>query len=89
MQTMTTEELELWLAFERLEGPLGPERDDLHAVQTSATVANMFRRQGSPAINPVDLVPDWSGERKEARINRNIEAWMQFGKRMTEEGNRG
>jgi hypothetical protein len=52
-------------------------------------VANMFRRQGSPAINPVDLVPDWSGERKEARINRNIEAWMQFGKRMTEEGNRG
>lgn len=79
---MDNEELELWLAFERLEGPLGPERDDLHAVQTSSTVANMFRRTGSPAINPVDFLPDWSGERKEARINRTIEQWMEYGRRL-------
>lgn len=82
LSTMTMAEVELWMGFERLEGPLGPDRDDLQSVQTSATVANMFRGKHAPAISPVDFLPDWSGTRKERELERSVKAWMEYGKRL-------
>lgn len=82
LSTMTMDEIELWMAFERLEGPIGPERDDLHSVQTSATVSNMFRAKHSAPISPVDLLPDWSGSKRERELERSIKAWQEFGRRL-------
>jgi len=85
LDTMTLDEAELWMAFERLEGPLGPERDDLQSVQTSATVANMFRSRNTEPINPVDLIPDWAGNKRERQMERTIAAWQALGKRLEAE----
>lgn len=51
-------ELTEWMAYERVTGPLGPERLDLLlAVQTSVIV-NVNRGKGKKA-RPEDFVPKW------------------------------
>lgn len=52
-------ELTEWMAYERVTGPLGPERLDLlHGIQT-AVIANANRGKGSRKATPKDFIPTW------------------------------
>lgn len=77
LAVLDADELTLWLAWERVEGPLGPERDDLRAAQTSATVLNLFRGKRDRPVSPVDLMPDWGRERHQRRRRQSEQAWMR------------
>ncbi|WP_240503007.1 phage tail assembly protein T [Streptomyces prasinopilosus] len=54
----TSAELTEWMAYERVTGPLGPERLDLLHGILSATVANAARGKGKKAT-PKDFIPEW------------------------------
>ncbi|WP_199520275.1 hypothetical protein [Kitasatospora sp. MBT63] len=58
---VSSAELTEWMAYERITGPLGPERGDaLHGILT-ATVANTARSKGRKA-RPQDFIPQWAGK---------------------------
>jgi len=59
---MTSAEFAEWQAFQRLEGPVGPERDDWRHAQTTATVANANRdhRRHPRPYRPEEFIPDWA-----------------------------
>lgn len=58
----SSEELTEWMAYERLTGPLGPERGDvLHGILT-ATVANTARGKRGRKAKPKDFIPKWAGK---------------------------
>lgn len=56
-------ELTEWVAFERIEGPIGSRRGDLQAAIVAATVANANRGKGSKPASPSDFMPDWGRQR--------------------------
>lgn len=63
LRTHTSAELTQWMAYERVTGPLGPERLDLlHGIQT-AVIANANRGKGKKAT-PKDFIPEWDQGRK-------------------------
>lgn len=47
------------MAFERLYGPLGPERADTLTAILAATIANSNRDPESTPVTPDDFMPDW------------------------------
>ncbi|MEU3600876.1 hypothetical protein ABZ714_19455 [Streptomyces sp. NPDC006798] len=47
------------MAYERVTGPLGPERLDLLFATLTATVANTARGKGQRARDPKDFLPKW------------------------------
>ncbi|MEU2992893.1 hypothetical protein ABZ772_21545 [Streptomyces griseoincarnatus] len=51
-------ELTEWMAYERVTGPLGPERLDALVATLAATVANTARAKGRKA-EPTDFMPKW------------------------------
>ncbi|MGQ5580924.1 phage tail assembly protein T [Streptomyces sp. ECR3.8] len=51
-------ELTEWMAYERVTGPLGPERMDALFATLAATVANTARAKGRKA-EPKDFMPKW------------------------------
>ena len=53
------------MAYERLFGPLGPQRDDQLAALVCATVANAFRGKNDRAAKVSDFVPDWARAARE------------------------
>lgn len=56
---MSSRELSAWRAFERRYGPLGPERDDLHAAMICWTLATIHAGKGErPKIE--DFMPRFS-----------------------------
>ena len=54
--TMSSRELSEWMAYERVDGPVGPQREDLRAGIIAATVANCHRSKGV-AFKPTDFMP--------------------------------
>lgn len=78
-------EVPYWMAFERLEGPIGPEREDLQAAQTPATVLGLFTPRGKPRPTAADLAPDWGGEMKARRKRKAAKAWVAYAKRLAAE----
>lgn len=83
LETLSPDELTEWLAFERLTGPIGPERADLQAALTPATVLSMFRGKGEGAVNPADLVPGWG--QRQAPEGQGKRAWGRlFRKRLAQ-----
>lgn len=56
-------ELAEWQAYEKLTGPLGGLRGDLHAALVSAAVINSQRTKGKRPVNPVAFLPCWDTER--------------------------
>jgi hypothetical protein len=52
-------ELTEWQAFERLNGPLGGERDDLHAALIAATVVNALSGKKGRRAKVADFLPKW------------------------------
>lgn len=53
----SSHELSEWAAYERITGPLGPARADLHAAIIAATVANSAGGKRKSA--PKDFIPKW------------------------------
>lgn len=47
----------------RSRWPSTEARLDFWFSQLLAVLANMFRKSGSRAVNPTDLIPDWWGDR--------------------------
>ncbi|KAB8167062.1 hypothetical protein FH609_011715 [Streptomyces sp. 3MP-14] len=59
LATTTSAELTEWMAYERVTGPLGPERGDaLHGIQTAALVNAQKGKRGKRA-RPQDFIPTW------------------------------
>jgi len=53
---MDAREFAEWLAYERLTGPLGGERGDLHTAIVAATVHNMWAKKPKKLR---DFIPEW------------------------------
>lgn len=51
-------ELAEWMAYEKVAGPLGADRGDIHSAVIAATVANVNRGK-KPPMKIADFVPDW------------------------------
>jgi len=60
---MSSAEFTEWQAFERLEGPLGPERWDWRFAMIASTVANTNRdpKKRRQEYRPDEFIPDWAG----------------------------
>lgn len=46
------------MAYEKVTGPLGPDRGDQHAAVVASTIANAMRHKGR-AYKVEDFVPRW------------------------------
>lgn len=62
---MSSRELTAWQIYERMYGPLGPQRDDQLAALIAATVANAFRGKGDKPAKVSEYVPDWASAARE------------------------
>ncbi len=64
----SSSELTDWQAYERMHGPLGPERGDLQAAIVASVVANVNRdKKKGRAFKPADFMPKFAGNRPGAR----------------------
>lgn len=52
-------ELTDWIAYERIAGPLGADRLDIHAGIVASTTANVMRQKNSKTYKPKDFIPKW------------------------------
>ncbi len=57
---MDSRELTGWTIYERMYGPLGPERLDYLFAQLQATIANANRGKRGKTYKPVDFAPRWA-----------------------------
>lgn len=61
---ITSGELTEWMAYERVTGTLGPERNDfLHAI-TATTIANANRGKGKAPVKVSAFMPKWDRGRQ-------------------------
>ena len=59
LQTMPASEYNRWKAFERMNGPLGPLRDDILTGLVLNLLANVNRDPKKKAYPLTDFVPKW------------------------------
>lgn len=59
LRRIDSRELTAWAAYERVAGPLGPERLDILAAIIAATIANANRTKKGKAFKPADFMPNW------------------------------
>ncbi|MFD0344005.1 hypothetical protein ACFVH0_35965 [Streptomyces sp. NPDC127117] len=59
LRTHSSQELTEWIAYERVTGPLGPERHDVLNAILAATVSNAARGKGQKPKGPADFIPKW------------------------------
>lgn len=59
---ISARELSEWIAYERIEGPLGGARGDYHAALVASTVANSNRGKGK-AHKLSDFLLKWGGKK--------------------------
>lgn len=52
-------ELADWVAYERIAGPLGPDRGDVQAGVIASTMANVMRGKSGRIFKPKDFIPQW------------------------------
>lgn len=63
-QEVSSHELSEWMAYEKVEGPLGDERADYLSGTIAATLANIHRRKNAPAYSVFDFMPFHAVERE-------------------------
>lgn len=76
---MDSVEYSEWLAFDAIE-PIGSRRDDYNAAMQCALHANMNRKVGAKAYEPLDFMPfmpQETEEEKQARMQKEFEAWAR------------
>ena len=63
------------MAFERIAGPQGADRDDVHAALIASTIANVMGG-GKKRLGLEDFIPRWDpqaeAERTDARMQEQI-----------------
>lgn len=75
---MDSAELAEWMAYERISGPLGPERQDLLFGILTATVSNGARGKGQRPREPKDFIPRWDqGARRQGMDWRQMLAQVK------------
>lgn len=47
------------MAYERVSGPIGSDRSDVHAGIVSSTVANAMKGKKGKKFEPKDFIPQW------------------------------
>lgn len=62
-------ELAEWQAYERLAGPLGGARGDVHAAMIASVIAAANRGKGQRAPTVADFMPRWD----RARVRKSPE----------------
>lgn len=60
---ISARELAEWLAFERIEGPLGPERIDYAAAVVAQTIIAMNLKKGKKPPKLSELTIDWDTDK--------------------------
>lgn len=87
LERISSRELTEWQAFEQLEGPIGPVRDDLRAAIPASVIANVNRdtKKRRKPFSPMDFIPKWGEEAPE----KTPEQQMGFMKMMAEAMRRG
>lgn len=59
LERISSAELAEWAAYERVAGPVGPVRGDLHAATVAATTANAGRGKKGRKARVRDFMPNW------------------------------
>ncbi|MCM2390201.1 phage tail assembly protein T [Streptomyces albipurpureus] len=78
----TSAQLTEWMAYERVTGPLGPERLDVLFSILTATVANTARGKGQRAKEPKDFLPEWDQSKPGPGWEEMLTAVKQMNSRM-------
>ncbi len=76
---LSSREIVYWLAYFRLD-PWGEERADVRAGVMALSALTPWRGKDAEALEPLDLLPDWSGERAERKRrekNEGMVAWIK------------
>jgi hypothetical protein len=63
LSRISSRELSGWMAYERITGPLGQRRDDIHTAMIMAMIANTNRPKGKAPIPVEKFLPDWDHTR--------------------------
>lgn len=72
-QRISSHELSEWMAYEKVDGPIGDERNDYMSAVIAATFANIYRGKHKPAHALYDFMPFHSAERQEVNEKKRIE----------------
>jgi len=71
LDQLTSKQISEWEVYDRID-PIGTWRDDFRIAKLESLIVNivqqLYAKKGhTPTITtPLDYMPDWSGERKEA-----------------------
>lgn len=67
LKCVGADELTDWQQYERLYGPVGPERGDLQAAIVACVIANANRGKSTKTFKPADFMPKFRGDTPGAR----------------------
>lgn len=81
LSRMSSAELTEWMAFEKVEGPIGPARGDVQAAVVAMTVANVNRGKRRP-FKLSDFVPTWDRDSRAQSTDQMIAAVKQMNRAM-------
>lgn len=56
-----------WAVYERVTGPLGPQRSDFHAAQVALMIASANRKKGAKRLRLTDFLLKWGQKEERGR----------------------
>jgi len=65
----TSAELAEWMAYEKVTGPLGSERQDVHMAILAAVISNSMRTGRGRRAEPTDFLPKWDQNERRPRMH--------------------
>lgn len=75
LATVSSEELTMWMAFDRSE-PIGDWRQDLGFGVIASTIANVNRTKNHPAFAPIDFMP-LSPKPEKPKLGQQIRSFLK------------
>lgn len=79
VETFDSAEISEWMAYQRLVGPLGPEREDLRAAIIASTIAN-FAPYNKKYYKVSDFMPyhkEHKNDDDQILMKKRMEAWAK------------
>lgn len=73
---MSGREFNEWMAYERVAGTLGPERDDLLSAMLTTLVFNLWRGKNQRARKVSDFIPEWDQRPQSADDQLAVVRWL-------------
>lgn len=73
---MSGREFAEWMAYERVTGTLGPERDDIHAAMLMTLFYNMWRGKKSKVKKFADFLPEWDQKPQTPEDQFTLVRWL-------------